>query len=596
MAYIIGVSSGFFAVTGPEEKMSLLGLFRKAQSSITRGVQFVQLDLESLSEFEEPNLKEKMEKDIREKLGIRYGIHSETKAAGVEAAELDSAIRVEYERAHKRIIEILKKSREIGAIYVLVHSSESTPFLLLERELQSSDLVDFEGNSFADFLEKNKWLIEWFLGGKNEDIVNAVIKAWEEKEEKIIEGVEHIENAFKSMNIQPKDFIFREIWHGRKMSENIRSRVEDVVRWFEFQFGKKYAEFSDDQKKIVKERIKRNIELQVKEFHTFLMDFVQSKSLHYGPERLAYYFVAKWMEEKNDPLWNKIVNAAVEFFSKRDGKSREEWLKKNNIKKISIDDENFIKMHELWVPAVSAKYIYGHFFPKRPDLEDPKKYLDGMFFALEPPMGGRGIEEWHRLSNPLLYYYLVEEINRSAGKDILAVAMDFEHMLSSRINPELVIELLPQNAGKYVRVLHVGWPATLAPAHMPILLGSEQQEYLYKLCYLLRKKGFGTNPSIDHFIIFERGGPETFQESIISLRKIVEFLEKDTKPEDLPLEFRGIGPKEIGAIERQLAIIREHAFEPLRGLITVPEETYGFFGEEAKRKGKIEEWRRERYR
>jgi hypothetical protein len=32
MAYVVGVSSGYFAVTGPEEKMSLLGLFRKAQS------------------------------------------------------------------------------------------------------------------------------------------------------------------------------------------------------------------------------------------------------------------------------------------------------------------------------------------------------------------------------------------------------------------------------------------------------------------------------------------------------------------------------------------------------------------------------------
>jgi hypothetical protein len=169
-------------------------------------------------------------------------------------------------------------------------------------------------------------------------------------------------------------------------------------------------------------------------------------------------------------------------------------------------------------------------------------------------------------------------------------------MLSSRIDPELVIELLPQDAGKHVRVIHAGWPATIAPAHMPLLLGSEQQEYVYKLCYKLREKGFGLNPSIEHFIVFERGGPETFQESVISLRKIVEFLEKGTRPENLPLEFRGIGPKEIGAIERQLAIIREHAFEPLKGLITVPEETYGIFGEEAKKKGKIEEWRKERYR
>jgi hypothetical protein len=596
MVYVVGVSSGYFAVTGPEEKMSLLGLFRKAQSSITKGVQFVQLDLESLSEFEEPNLKEKMEKDIKEKLGIRYGIHSETRAAGVEAAELDSAIKMEYERAHARIIEILKKSKEIGALYVLVHSSESTPFPLLERELQSCDLVDFEGNGLANFLEENKWLIEWFLGGKDKDIVDAVMKAWEEKEEKTIVEIEHIENAFKSMNIQPKDFIFREIWHGSKMSETIRSIIERVIESSELELGKKYTDFTDKEKERVKEHIKKRVESLIRDFHTTLMDFVQSKALHYGPERLAYYFMAKWMEVKNDPLWNKIVNAAVEFFSKREGKEREEWLRRNNINKLSIDDENFRKKYELWVPAVSARYIYGHFFPKKTEFEDPKKYLDGMFFALESPMGGRGIEEWPRLANPLFYYYLIEEVNEKAGKNILAIALDFEHMLSSRIDPELVIKLLPSNAGKHVRVIHAGWPATIAPAHMPLLLGSEQQEYVYKLCYKLREKGFGLYPSIEHFIVFERGGPETFQESVISLRKIVEFLEKGTRPEDLPLEFRGIAPKEIGAVERQLAIIREHAFEPLKGLITVPEETYGIFGEEAKKKGKIEEWKKERYR
>ncbi|MEM7821799.1 MAG: hypothetical protein QXX38_03260 [Candidatus Aenigmatarchaeota archaeon] len=36
--------------------------------------------------------------------------------------------------------------------------------------------------------------------------------------------------------------------------------------------------------------------------------------------------------------------------------------------------------------------------------------------------------------------------------------------------------------------------------------------------------------------------------------------------------------------------MREHAFDPLRGLIAMPEETHGFFGRAAVEKRKAEEW------
>ena len=114
--------------------------------------------------------------------------------------------------------------------------------------------------------------------------------------------------------------------------------------------------------------------------------------------------------------------------------------------------------------------------------------------------------------------------------------------------------------------------------------------------YKLRQKGFGKHPDIDHFIVFERGGPETFQESVISLRKIKEFLERDTSPEKLPPEFFGVATGEIASEERQKVAIREHAFDPLKGLITAPEEEHGLLGRAAVEKGKAEEWRKEKYR
>lgn len=594
MSYVLGVSSGYFSVTGAEEKPQLAGLFKKAQSSMTKGVTFVQLDLESVSEFYEPSLKEKMKKDVQEKLGIKYGIHSETKAAGVEAAELDSAIKMEYDRAHKRIVEILKNSKEIESKYVLVHSSESEPFPLLERTLQSCDLVDIDGGKLNDFLEKNTILIDWVLGGATKDLLKSVFDVW------IVKGAsitaDDISKGFKEKNIKPADFIFAEMWGGSNLSTLLKKEIDNTRIRLEISNGKKYEESMPEEKKLVDERIKSILEVNLNEYRSHLVEFVQSRTLHYGPERLAYYLMAKWMELNKEPLWEKIVKASIMFFSKKDGKNIEEWVsnKKINLQKPSIDDDNFRKITELWVPAVSARYIYGHFFPKNPEYEDPRKYLENMIFAFESPMGGRGIEEWLRLGNPYLYYFLVDEANKKFGKEIFGVALDFEHMLSLRIDPGLVIELLPENGGRSVRVVHAGWPTTLAPSHLPIHLGSEQQLYLYKMYYLLRKKGFGLDTHTDHFIVFERGGPETFQESVISLRKIIEFLEKDTAPEKLTGEFFGVATGEIASEERQLATIKEHAREPLKGLITVPEEEYTFLSRAAVEKGTPpEKWKKE---
>jgi hypothetical protein len=552
MSYIIGVSSGAFGAAATEERPQLLGLFKKAQYCVTQGVQFVQLDLESISELDEPNLKEKMKKDIEEKLHVMFGIHSETRAFGVEAAELDSAIGTEYHRAQKRLIEILKKAGEIGSKYVLIHSSESDPFPLLSLRTQPTELVDFHGNSLRDFLEKESWLLDWIMGEGE----------WKGKEGGQFIWVEILQRSLKEYLEMEKE--------GRIRAYRMRYEKEPPAEWIE-----------------------KEMEEERKSLRRYFMDIVSSRSLHYGPERWAYYLIAKWMEKNNDSLWKKIVGVNIKFFAKRDGKSEEEWLAERNIKSFSIDEKEFREFHEIWVPAVSAKYIWGHLNPK--DGEDPKKIIEkyNMPLVFESPMGGRGIEDWLRFYNPAHIYCLVEEI----GPKYVQLALDLEHMLSIRVDPEIVIDILPEDAGKFVKVIHVGFPSVLAPAHVPVALGSEEQLYLYKIYYKLRKKGFGLDKNQDHFILFERG-PFPIQQTIIALRKITEFLEKDIKPEDLIKypEFFGIATGEIASEERQLAAIREHAFDPLKGLMTVPEEEHGFLGRAAIEKGKAEEWRREKYR
>jgi hypothetical protein len=221
-----------------------------------------------------------------------------------------------------------------------------------------------------------------------------------------------------------------------------------------------------------------------------------------------------------------------------------------------------------------------------------------MPLVLETPMAHRGIEEWLRLPNPIQMYYLAKEVNETAGFECLVLAMDFEHMISIKLEPEKVIDSLPEGAGDLVLVIHAGWPAPLAPSHMPIPLGSEQQMYLYKMLYNLRQKGFGKNQK-DHFIVFERGGgADPIQQSVLALKAIVEQLNKDTPPDKLPLEFHGVSPGGFLSPERQRATIFEHRFEPLKGLVTVPEEEYTFLGEAATRKPGVspDKWKKEELR
>ncbi len=597
---VVGISSGLFSVAQEAEKQQLIGFDKKALSSITKGVEFVQVDLESVAEFKEPNLKENMEKIKR--LGITFGVHSETAATGVEIAEMDSAIETDYKFGHERLMEILGKSGELGSKYVLIHASESESFISLERHMQPAILVDYFGNPLRKFLEEEEHgeLLNWLLGGPQEKVTNDIIKAVMERtpaERKRI-SEEDLNKIFK-----PQNFIWREILSGHTMEDHIRRQIINTISSIESYNIKKNYELvnqGDPEDMETRRLIEDAIRREIRETVTYLLDFMQSRSLHYGPERIAYYFVARYMEMTGDPLWKNIIDSTVKYWAKSEDKTVEEWMKSKGIAKLDLSDINFQKYSYIWVPAVSAKYIWGHLNQdkntskgaiKYPDLKPIlKKY--SMPLVLETPMGRRGVEQWLRLANPLQMYYLAKDI----GSEYVQLAFDLEHMLSVRIDPEKAIDLMPEDAGRFVRVIHAGYPSTLAPAHLQIQLGSEQQVYLYKMYYKLRKKGMGKEG--DCFLVFERGASESMQQSITSLKKIRDFLEKEINPDDLinHPDFFGISVGEIASWEKQWNAIHEHGRDPLKGLITVPEEEYGFLGKAAAEKGKAEIWKKEELR
>lgn len=596
MAYTIGVSSGIFGAAPPEEKFQYATLSKKAQYILTKGVKFVQIDLESVAEFREPNLDKNLKEVTR--LGVTFGMHSETRAFGVETAELDSAIETDYKFGHERLAEILEKAGDMGSKYLLIHSSESQPFRLLERNMQPAALVDYFGNDFRAFLERDHpELIEWLMGGTIVELTKKIHGVWMEKKPRITER--DIEKVMKS-----KDFIWIEVI-GHSLAEVVRRTIESIITDHETRVGGiKYEDFERelpdgaDRLRLIDGQIETQIESTLRNYRNYFLDHIRSRRLAYGPERFAYWFVARYMETNKDkePLWDSIVNATLEYNAKADGKTVDEWKREKGIEKLSIDDPSFREYSYIWVPAVSAKYIWGHLNQdQNPENKDSRKYIDlkkilkkwDMPLVLETPMAHRGIEEWLRLPNPVQMYYLAKEV----GKDYVQLAMDFEHMLSIKLDVNKVIECMPKDGGDYVTVVHLGYPSPMAPAHFPIPAGSNEQLVIYTWLYNLRQKGFK-----EAYWIFERGGgKDPIQRSVAIMRWTKKLLEKNTSPKKLPDEYFFLPRSKTLAVQKTRMF--EHAFDPLKGVLKMPEEEHTLLSTAAIRAGKRpEEWKKEEFR
>ncbi|MBU3896889.1 MAG: hypothetical protein KJ697_03065 [Nanoarchaeota archaeon] len=517
MAYTVGISSGYFKIASQKGSGAefVAGIHQKIYNSSRFGTKFTQVDIETITEFGQPGLKDAMKKVIKE--GFEFGIHGECEAIGRTTLFLDSPYRDQYKLSHERLYLHLKHSGELGAKYMLVHSSESEPFVTLWHDLKPVDLVDFNGRPLRKLFEENPKLLDWF---------------WK--------------------------FINRE-----DMPAQLRRYIVGENRYFEKKIESYY--YSHEGKQPPKEEADKMRKDSKEEADGQLFDFFNSQESEYGPERLAYYIIAKYMMNSYDVLWKNIV-----------GKD--------------LSDADLIAKPELWVSAVAGKYIWGHFNTSLPEYKEQnlKKELEKskMYFVMETPMASPGHELNMRFSNPLHIYYLAECI----GSDWVGVAIDFEHMLGSKIDPKETINKFPMKGGNRVKVVHLGAPVPYAPAHLGIPRASDAQVYIYERLWELREKGFK-----DAWLIFERSGEEGIQDSVLSIKLIAMFLEKNVPPKDLPLEFFGL--KEFGPeIKRQELTIRQHMLDPLKGLLTVHEEDFGFFGTSAHKKGKAKEWVEEEYR
>lgn len=529
--YTIGVSSGMFGIAKPEEKISYIDLSQKSFYSALKGVNFTQIDLETATELDSPDIDNRLER-IRN-LGISYGFHGETPAMG-EGAQiaLTSAIENQYEIGHTRFVKNLEGTGRLKAVYYLQHSCEGspaeTPYIRLGESMQPTSVVDIWGRRLDIFLSKKE----------NEHVLN-----WAIRDKEILEliGRYTYELSYESC--------------VSEYQRERRSKVEE--RWNGIRYFQR-RELTEEEKrerdKQIEEAKKQGEKEAIEHLKEMILDFSKRSDMRFGAEKIPYLIIGKWMADKKDPIWIGIVR-----------------------------DKNFEKVRDGpsdWVPAVAAKYIWGHLNPL-PGMEnrfkDPKKILEKYNFDLviETPMVSKGMEKEYRITRPKHFVILCKNL----GTKHCGAVIDFEHCLGAGINPDKEIEEFCSDGGKYVKALHVGWPTPLQPAHVPIPLGSEQQEWLYRWMLALRKKGF--NERENRYIIFERGGGiggDPVEQSTLALKKIVEFLRQEIPVNNLPKEFFGMEDKKIKMQESE---IREHAFDPVKGLLAVPEEKHGFLSKAA---------------
>jgi len=265
--------------------------------------------------------------------------------------------------------------------------------------------------------------------------------------------------------------------------------------------------------------------------------------------------------------------------------------------------EDLVKWMENELPGIIKKEVeMSEPFPEKVKEQQEKllRILDNLEIAIEnpdsrnPEHGGRFI-----LWRPKQIYIAIKNIReRFKEKNLkywnkILMLVDFEHLATQGVDPleelkgMLKVEMLKDYA-KLVKAVHAGVPTPLH-SHKPI--GPEDREIVYRLLWLLKEAGLGSERLT--YLIFERGGfKDPYAGSVRALKKMAEHLQNNVKPEDLPEGFYVIpGVQETS---RQKVIIFEHTFDPIKGMLKFPEEEYTLLGTSAIRGGKRpEEWKKE---
>ncbi len=577
MPYKIGISSGWWSIG---KDPNLLGLALKAGAfGATAGVQFNQVDLDTILEFLEPDLKPVLKRTL-EQLSIEVGLHGEIG----QMVALESAERRFWDQAHDRLVTTVNGGADLGFKYVNFHLSQTIQLQQQERELRpfgyTYQVVDFfgrpfgalaedgtpGGNAVREFVKRN---LHQGSGVARELSTEGVYREEEQKfQEKLnellrAEAYKRIDEGRTRYNIPP----------GSRAPEAVDAVMNDIFRDWQGSGGY-YRQLFEE---FLYSKVWTNPKCEHAKY-----------SLEAG-EIDAYIAAGIYMFYNNDPIWFNIVG---------------------NVH----PEQAYLSKHEEFCAAVATKYIWGHLTVKDHVLNKKKEKdsgMDGMsvadyctkkkfYLCFEMPHTQQGQEGLNRLFHPFHSQHLIKAIKSPYVK----LCIDFEQTIANRIDLDKMLDDMKAKApdlGSLTYLYHLGEPVPyFGTAHIPIMMGGRGMEILYRWLYALKQTGFK-----DGIIIFERGGGrggsgkamnEVFEHSVWVLRQIVKYLDMDMPVKELPPEFFGLSIENKDFYARQYVAMRDHFMDPLQDVFMIPEESHTFLSRAAVEKQKGEVFTKRKFR
>ena len=589
----IGVTTGLYSVARSEE---LATSIRKVGFGLTRGASAIEISGDVPHEITETEGTEI--RHMAKKQGIELLFH------GSLTVPMCMPERGEWRDAHDHMQKSVRSAIYSGCKYTLFHACLNIWLELMTYAGRKLTMVfcDHEGRFIANILKENAKLRKWFVENRWEEYLHDALSR-EEITKAQARGDSEAESWLRDAQDRrlreagiPEEIIqyyqtHRTIPHQipDSMINKIRKVLDDVSTEFS-------VIRSDKDRQYVKQAIEDKL----------------AKGGRWHSEELrvmlgvldGYHIMAHHLFYTRDSVFTEMANMYKNILDKYDfDYNNDNWVDEAWKK---AEDKNDREFKEFFYAAVAAKFLEGHIkallkwmdgdLMKELKSEDLKKIAKDMRITIELPDARDATHAGlHLLWRPRQLYAAIKAIRKNLKTDRIWMTADFEHVATQGLDPikemEETIKFIP-DFGENVLSVHSNAPNPMH-AHEPLDLGDVR---IYRLLWYLRKTGLARKNK--SYIIYERGGGEDpFKQSIAVLRLAVKYLEKDVHYDELPEEYFGLKGPVAGDFHRQEQIVRDHAFEPMKDLLEIPEEEWTMLSQAVVKKGKRpEQWKKGEFR
>jgi len=574
---IPGVTTGLYSIARSEE---LSTPTRKIGYALTRGVRAIELaaDVPQEVTFTEGQEIRAMAK----KQGLTISLHGPLNAA------MELPDRYDWRDADDLMKRAARTACHLGAIYIDFHASINMwrELLTYTGRRLTLTFADHEGNFFSIMLRKNTKLRKWFIKKRLEKYFHDILTR--DDRNRIAARIDNEIRTERERRVQ-------KISEGRRTGQLTPQEAE-------IEFKRMVDELTEKQTKLESSVLRDELERKLTRGDPWESEDLRGLS---GVLE-GYHIMFRYLFYTQDPQFTSMMKFYKPVLDKYNlNFSNDDWPDYATKK---MEDENDFNFKEFFYSVCAAKYIEGHLiklkewikkelidkeFVGKPELQEyARKLRVGIESpdARDPSYPGR-----YMIWRPKQIYSMVRTIRQIMKDDFVWMIPDFEHTAmqgaDSVLEFEELVKLIPDYS-EYVIAVHANSPNPLQP-HNPIEYGDMR---LYRCFYALKQTGLAKNRDV--YLFFERGGGEDpFKKSIDALRLIIESLEKNIEPDNLPLSFFGITEKFEGNQLRQSQIVKDHAYDVMKDLLEMPEEDWTMLSQAAIRKGKKpEQWKRGEFR